>query len=280
MPVIAMSQEMGSRGKEVAEVLAEEFKLTLARQEIYEYVADRMAIRKSHVRKIMEGRGGVLDRWGTDLDNVSLYTAEKVYELAAKGNGLIRGWGAAYLLRQVPHILGVRVCAPFDMRVRVVMQRLETDDEEFVREEIRKSDEAHAASLQSRFRATFGDPLLHDLVLNLARLSIAGCVDLVKHALKLPEFQETNESRARLASLTLEAHVRTAIHNNPATSGSQLRVEASDGKITLTGIAASEQEVKDAERAASGVPGVKGVEIRLRTMTRRRFASGEMMRGW
>ena len=71
------------------------------------------------------------------------------------------------------------------------MQRLDTDDEEFIREEIEKSDAAHAAAMQSSFNVRWGDPLLYDLTLNTGRMSIETCVEHVVQLTKRPEFQET-----------------------------------------------------------------------------------------
>ena len=61
---------------------------------------------------------------------------EEILDLANRGNVLIRGWGSTLLLRTVPHIPCIRVCAPFEDRVRSLMQRLDTDDEAFIRDEI------------------------------------------------------------------------------------------------------------------------------------------------
>ena len=46
--------------------------------------------------------------------------SQEVFDLAVKGNVLIRGWGATLLLRSVPHIPCVRVCAPLGVRVNAV----------------------------------------------------------------------------------------------------------------------------------------------------------------
>lgn len=49
------------------------------------------------------------DRWKIDSKRLSHYSAEEILELAAKGNVIIRGWGAAQLLSDVQHVICVRI---------------------------------------------------------------------------------------------------------------------------------------------------------------------------
>lgn len=275
MPVIAMNQEMGSLGKDVAAALAGDLGLNLVRHEVVDHVAEKMHARKSLIRRVMEGKAGLLDRMSTDKRSLATFTAEEVFGLAAKGNVLIRGWGATYLLRSIPHIPCVRICAPMELRVKWLMQRLETDDEGFVREELQRSDAAHMHNMYHRFGVTWGDPLIYDLVLNTERLSVQGCVAQIKGLLKLPEFQETAESRARLESTALEARVRAALKSDPATGDVNVTVTACEEQVTLEGIVLHEDERGAAERVARSLPGVKGVDNQLKVMARSRLFTSE-----
>ncbi len=150
-----------------------------------------MNVKKSLLQRLREGKASMIEKISTPKDQIAVYTAEEVLLLAQQGNHLIRGWGSTLLLRPVAHIPCVRVCSPMELRVKSLMQRLDTDDEEFIREEIEKSDAAHAAAMQSRFSVRWGDPLLYDLTLNTGRMAIETCVDYVVQLTKRPEFQET-----------------------------------------------------------------------------------------
>ena len=266
MPVIAMNQEMGSQGKFVAEKLAEELGLDIVRHEIMDHVAEKMHLRKSALQRFVEGKAGLLERWGTDEDSLALFKVEEILALAAKGNVIIRGWGATHVLRPIPHILCVRVGAPFAARVKWLMHRLDTDDEEMASEEIRHSDMAHRANMQRQFGVTWGEPMQYDITLNTERLSVATCVEQIKQLLKRPEFEETPASRAKLANLTLEYHVRAALRANPKTADVKISISADNGKVTLEGIAVSAEERHAIAEVVSGVPGVKSAGNKLRTM--------------
>ena len=54
MTIIAMDREMGSRGKDVAALLAEKLDASLILYEIIDHLADRMRVRKSHVVRLLE----------------------------------------------------------------------------------------------------------------------------------------------------------------------------------------------------------------------------------
>jgi cytidylate kinase len=266
MPVIAMNQEMGSQGKYVAEKLAEELGLAIVRHEIIDHVAEKMHTRKSALQRFLEGKAGLLERWGTDEASLALFKAEEILELAAKGNVLIRGWGATHVLHPIPHIPRIRVGAPFAARVRWMMSCLGTDDEDMVAEEIRQSDAAHAANMQRQFGVTWGEAMQYDLTLNTERLSVATCVEQIKLLLKRPEFAETPESRTKLANLTLEYHVRAALRAGPRTADVKVAIHADHGRVTLEGIAISDDERHAIVETVTQVAGVKGVDNKLKVM--------------
>ncbi len=267
MTVIAMTQEMGSLGKDVALQVAEALGLTMVRDEmISDLVAGKMNKRKSAIRRFKEGHASLRERLGTSRKSLAVYSAGEVYEYAVKGNVLIRGWGATYLLRDVSHALRVRVCAPFEMRVRWLMERLETDNERFAQEEIRRSDAARSENIRQWFQKTLGDPLDYDLVLNTGRISIESCVELVKLALSRPEFQQTEESQRRLLNLALQSKAQLALRSNPATEDVQISIEADHGKVVLSGIVIDDKERQVCESTIAKVPGVKKVDNQLTTI--------------
>jgi cytidylate kinase len=265
MATISMSQEMGSLGKDVAFQVAEALGLTLVRdQMITDIVAEKMHKRKSSIRRYREGRASLLERMETSRKTLAIYSAEEVYEYATKGNVLIRGWGATYLLRSVPHVLRVRVCAPFEKRVQWLMERLDTDDETLVQEEIRRSDATRRANINYWFLETKGDPLDYDLVLNTDRISIKSCVDLIKFTVSRPEFQQTEASQRQLINLALESKVHLALKSNPGTEDIEISVEADNAKIILTGIVTNGNERKACENTVANVSGVREVENQLK----------------
>jgi cytidylate kinase len=276
MPVIAMTQEMGSLAKDVALQLAQSLQLSVMRHEVIDHVADKMHVPKSLIGRLRGGKAGLVERLTTDQSSVALYTAEELFALAHRGNVVLRGWGATCLLRPVPHVVCVRITRSMKKRVEWLMAHLETDDAEFAEAEIRRSDDAHAARMHAQFGVTWGDPVLYDLVLNTDRLSVDSCVAQIRALVERPEFAETPASRALLANMALAARVKSALKDNEATGDIRVTVEADQGKVKLSGIVLDAQERTLTQEVASKVDGVSGVDNALRLMTvPRRFASAK-----
>jgi hypothetical protein len=147
-----------------------------------------------------------------------------------------------------------------------MMNSLGTDDEDMVREEIRHSDMAHRANMQHQFGVKWGEPMQYDITLNTERLSVATCVEQIKQLLKRPEFEETPESHAKLANLTLEYHVRAALRAHTKTADVKIAITADNGKVKLDGILLDAEERHAAVEVISKVTGVKSVDNNLKIM--------------
>src|SRR5688500_9165733 len=236
MTVIAMTQEMASLGKDVALGVCEALGLQQVRHEVGDVVAGRMHVKKSLIRRIREGKASRVEKWAADEKTISIFTAEEVFDLAVKGNVLIRGWGATLLLRAVPQVPCVRVCAPFELRVRRLMERLETDDEELARREIAADDAARASRMGEAFNVSWGDPTLYDLTLNTERISIASCVQQVVALAKSHDFEETPAARQKLEDLAVQARVRAALRADARASAIDIVADVSAAHVTLRGI--------------------------------------------
>jgi cytidylate kinase len=261
MPLIAITREMGSLGKDVAAALGEELGLPVIYHEVIDHLADRMRVRKSHVIRLLDGSAGLFERLTADETSLSIFTADEIYALAAKGGAVIRGWGATHLLHDVPHAIAVRVCAPFDVRKERMMERLATDDEARVAEEIRINDEAHTAIMRRHFGVQWTEPEHYDIVLNTKRLAVSECVSEVMALTRSPRFAETTASRQKLDDLSLSARVRAALRRAPETREAQVHVASDTGRVTLSGASSTDEMLAFVE-VASAVPGVRDVAYR------------------
>ncbi len=270
MPLVAMTREMGSLGKDVAAAVADRLDKQVVHHEIIDNLASKMRLRKSHVIRFLEGRSGILERLTTDKTSLSIYTADETFALAESGKvAVIRGWGATHLLRPVPHVISVRVCAPLGVRIKRMMERLNTDDREFVETEIRLSEEAHAAITRRHFGVNWQESELYDLVLNTERLTVEECADEVMGLLDDSTFRETPQSLRAFSDLALAAHIRSALREDPRTARMMISITCEDGVAALAGLVDPGQKPGDAAEVAARVPGVKEVKSQLRS-----FASG------
>jgi cytidylate kinase len=257
MPLIAMTREMGSLGKDVAAGVAEALGISVLHHEVIEPLADKMRLRKSHVIRLLEGHPSFFERLTADQTSLSIYTAEETFKLAAQGNGaVIRSWGAANLLRPVSHVVCLRVCAPKALRIERMKERMQSSDDDLVTKEVENNDEAHAAIVRRHFGVDWRDADQYDLVLNTERLTIPECVQNVLDIVRHPSFQETDASHAKLENLRLEARIRSALRQDPLTKNIRISISADRGKVTLAGVIDTGDEN---HRIAELVQSVEGV---------------------
>lgn len=263
MPLIAMTREMGSLGKDVAAGIAARTGRNVVYHEIIEPIANKMRLRKSHVERFLEGKSGIWERLTTDKTSLSIYTADETFRFLRDGStGVIRGWGAVHLLKQVPHVIRIRICAPLDTRIARMMERLNTDDRETVENEIHLSEEAHTAITRRHFGVNWRDPEHYDLVLSTERLSVEECVDEVECMLRKPRFQETAESLRVVEDLALEWAVRAALRRDSRTTAVNITVEASAGGVCLRGMVDTQAEA-DAAGEVAAQAGASSIDNQL-----------------
>ena len=275
MPLIAMTREMGSLGKDVAAAVSARLGKPVVHHEIIDHLADKMRLRKSHVIRFLDGKASAWERLTTDKTSMSIYTADETLALAESDSvGVIRGWGSAHLLRPVQHVICVRVCAPLTLRVERMMECLNTTDEEMVVNEIKLSEEAHAAITRRHFGINWQDSENYDLTLNTERVSIEECTDEIMSLVKHPRFQKTADSARVLSNLALEHHVRAALLGNAATATMRINISAADGIITLAGMLERGLEEIDAVRVAAAVANVKSVKSQLKPLAPSRLKLG------
>jgi hypothetical protein len=265
MTIVAMGREMGSQGLEVAHGVAAGLDAVVVHYEIIDHLGDRNRIRKSHVVRLL-GQGDDVAKPLTIEDTLpTMLSATEILDIASiPENVVLRGWGAVALLREVPHVVRVRITAPFETRVRNLMRTARADDEERIREEIRLFDEAHAAVMRRHFDVDYRDPDLYDLVLDTSELPPGECAQCVIDYTRDKRFIETCESRMRLVSLSIAAHVRALLKLHPPTRDLKLNVGAEEGVVTLSGVVGSVDLKTRCERVAWRVPGIKAVRNELR----------------
>lgn len=240
MPVLAMTREIGSLGTHVAQEVATRLGYGLVRQEIiaeaarvYEADPDTLVATVETRPRIFEARQAAARRHFA-------FVAAEVLNAALQDNLVILGRWSTLLLRDIGHILRVRVCAPVEIRAARVTQRFKVPANEAAYR-IRRSDEGIRARIRQFFDLEWDDPRLYDLTINTASVGVDEAAGLLVSALRQPGRQPTDATRAALWDAALAARVRAALKANPDTDRADITLRCRNGRLELTGT------VKDAE---------------------------------
>ncbi len=269
MTVIAMTREMGTRGKDIATGVAETLGLEVVHHELVEqHVAERMDLSENAVHRFLEGEASLWERWKIDSRRLSQFTSQEILERAIKGNVIIRGWGAAQLLRSIPHLICVRVCAPMRYRTAEMMGRLGVDDEFIARREIERSDAAHARVIETRFNRDWRNPTGYDMVINTGFVSISFGIHMMCEYARSIGAKDVGETATALKDKLLEERARTIAEmaRDVATVGGDLQVSVSDGAVTLSGMVENTSGLSALTKKVEDLDGVKSVTMDIGTL--------------
>jgi cytidylate kinase len=181
MTVITLSRELGSRGDDVAVVLAERLGLRIVGRELINRAARAAGAPEVALAEIDElGLLGVRISAATLAEYREKVTAV-LNEQANGGDVLLVGRGGQVALRAQPEVLHVRIIAPLPMRVALVRERCNIS-EAAAAARVASSDKARAAFLRRTHQARWDDPLLYDLIINMAGLTVGEAVAIVAAA--------------------------------------------------------------------------------------------------
>lgn len=184
-PIITVSRQHGSRGRDLASRLAERFQYTLLHRD----VIDHISVCTGHLRRLLEALDehsrSQLTMWadsmisGKYLDegDYAVGLLKTVHSIARLGGVVVVGRGANFIVGPTggAHL---RVVAPFDERIRNLLRRGSLSADEAARE-IKAVDEERAKFVRRLFHRSVDDPLGYDVIINESGRSLD---DLVRIA--------------------------------------------------------------------------------------------------
>ncbi len=238
MTVIAITRELGTRGLDVANGLGKRLGLNVVNDDLIEGdIARLTGLRGEVVHRYFDNTASLLERWRTDEQQLAQTTTEEVLGLAAKGDVVIRGWGAPYLLRDIPHVLCVRVCAPMPVREQVLVERGLAPDIDAARKAIGQQDAANDRVMRRLFGADGRDASVYSLVLNTARLGVERCIEQIAAVASAEDFQPSVQSQRALVDRLVTHRVRAALDKKFGSDQrfTQIHAEVVEGRVTLSG---------------------------------------------
>ncbi|MBF0529766.1 MAG: cytidylate kinase family protein, partial [Deltaproteobacteria bacterium] len=166
-------------------------------------------------------------------------------------------------LKDVQHVLKIRIVADLETRVRLEMERERISNEEAL-STLQKDDEERRRWSMDLYGVDPADPCLYDMVIHIRKFSVDDAVDMICHAAKLPPFQNTIASQRALEDLVLASQVKTRLVKNY----SHLGVTAKDRVIYIevdTQLYPKIESVLEREILSflGDVPGVKEIKFNV-----------------
>ncbi|MGH7340808.1 MAG: cytidylate kinase family protein [Candidatus Rokuibacteriota bacterium] len=259
MSIVAVSETYDSQGTEIGRELSRALGWEFADREIIAKAAERYGESVMDLHHVSEEKPTLWERFSDSTRHYVSCIEATIFETAARGDAVLVGHGAAIILREIPHVLRVRVTASETLRARRArdLQGLATDQAAL--EFVRSADRERAARIKFLYHVDIDDPLLYDMTINTDRVSEADGVRIVQAALQGGYVQSSARSLALARDLSLAAQTKARLLVDPATRGVRLGVTATDGRLTLAGTVDSDELGDKVLEIASTTPGVTGV---------------------
>jgi cytidylate kinase len=261
MSIVTISHEMGAGGPEIGQKVAERLGLHYVDQELISDAALRYGVLEEKLSSLDESKPSLFERFDAETRRTITILQTALFEFAEKDRVVLMGRAGQWLLRGIPHVVRVRVMAPFELRAKRLGKKLsgqmgEQTNPRTVHDMARRDDAEKLGRMRYLYEVDLRDPALYDLVLNMEKLSIDAAVELVAAAVQRPELQTTPAGQQLVADRSLASQVQVALATNPETRRYRITVEAKSGLVTLEGTAAMDEAVEVA-RSVSGVREVK-----------------------
>lgn len=244
MAIITISRGTFSGGKELAECIAQRMGYLCISREVLVTAASNYGVPLDRLSAALTDRPGIFEGMTLERAHYVAYIRASLAKYASGENLVYHGHAGHLLLKNVPHVLRVKVMASMEYRIKAAMERRNLTHEQAV-EFIRKIDRDRERWTKFLYHVDWNDISLYDLVVNLDRMTMNGACELITMLADREEFQPTPESQKILRDLILASEVRARIAAEPGIHDDGIDVEADDGVITITG---SVRAVTDADR--------------------------------
>ena len=197
-PVITISRQYGSGGREVGKKLAEALGLTYYDKEIIAQAAEQIGLDEDSIEKASEqsaspfsylfsyatGGSAVSEDTLPLSDRVFIAQSRIIKKAASEGGCVIIGRCSDYVLEGEVDAVNILVRADWEARVVRVMERNNIDRDAAI-DRIKRIDKRRAAYYQHYTGRKWSDSEHSELTLSTTPIGIDGAVELISHYLKL-----------------------------------------------------------------------------------------------
>lgn len=262
MSIITISRGSYSRGKEVAEKVAEKLGYDCISRDILLMASKEFDIPEIKLVRAIHDAPSVLGRFGYRKEKYIAFIEAAILQHFKANDTVYCGLAGHFFVRGVSHALKVRILAEFEDRVASEMER-EGMDAKDAADLLRKDDEERRKWSKHLYGIDTGDPSLYDLVIHIKKIGVDDAVQLICQTAKLPQFQTTPQSQKMVEDLALAAEVRAALvelkpNVNVWASGGNVRIHARLNESKDMAL------VTEMEKIAKSIAGVSDVKVEVR----------------
>ena len=205
MSVIIISQGSYSHGREVAEKTAERLGYSCSSRDFLIEISKEFNIAEIKLTRALGGSPSILERYTFAREKYIAYMRAGVLEHLANDNAVFHGFVGHFFIKDLSHVLKVRIIAEMSSRVRSMMRREKISSPEEALKMVNDVDEERRKWSYKLYDLDTWDCRLYDLAIKVGKISIDDAVTTICDRVKKKAFQTTPESQRRMNNLLVEA---------------------------------------------------------------------------
>jgi cytidylate kinase len=194
MSVITISRGSYSKGKEIAEKLAQHLGYECISRDILLETSDHFNIHELKLTRAIHDAPSIFEGFKHGKKKYMIFIREAFLEHIRKDNMIYHGLAGHFFCQGIPGILKVRINANLENRIEEEMRREHISEKE-ARHILKKDDEERRKWGMYLYGIDTKDPALYDIVLHLDNLGVDDAVEILADIAKRPCFQTTRESQ-------------------------------------------------------------------------------------
>ena len=213
MGIITISRGTYSKGKEVAEKLAQNLGYECISRDILLETSSTFNIPEAKLIRAIHDAPSIFERFSHGKRKYIMFIREAFLRHIKKDNVVYHGLAGHFFIKDIPNILKVRVIANIEDRIREEMNR-ENITEQKARHLLKKDDEERRKWSMQLYGIDTRDNSLYDIVLHIDNLKVNDAVDILTDIARRPNFQTTQETLNILDDRYLAAKAEEALFDN------------------------------------------------------------------
>ena len=210
MAIITISRGSYSKGREVAEMVAERLGYRLTSRDVLLDASERFNVPEFKLVGAIHDAPSILNRFTHFKQCYLAYIQSALADQAQKDNLVYHGLAGHLLLKGVPHVLKVRILADIEARVEAEVQREGISATE-ARRLLLADDAERRKWTQHLFGVDPWDSSLYDLVIHIHKLTVEDAVEYIAHAAARTCFASTPEGQRKMDDLALACRVKAEL---------------------------------------------------------------------
>jgi len=283
MPVITISRGSYSRGKEVAEKVAQKLGFECISRDVLIEASKEFNVPEVKLLQAIRDAPHALDRFTFGKERYTAYIRVALLQNFQSDNVVYHGLAGHHLVEEISHVLKVRIIGDLEDRVQTVMQRAEIFDQAASAMKgvsvpgLKRSGAPRPISRAKALRILEGidearrqwglhlygvdthDPSLYDLVIHIGRVTVEDAADLVAKAASADQFRATAESQQAMDDLLLAARVKGSLVDRYP----RIVVTARGGVVYVALESGTHGEAEGIREAVAQIPGVEKVDVNV-----------------